>query len=139
MYLFRATEPRIFNFLDPKLLEDPHYPKKKFVRDFSDFMLREPDKSLVLVLVEEQELIGYLVAAALDEENLFIVQVYMDSHIANTRWPRRVLEETENFARDLRLKRLRAETRRSPEAFLRKWGFETATTIICKEIDYGSE
>jgi hypothetical protein len=141
MKLIRTTSPRVLEFIGPKLDGDSDYSPQQELEDFGQFMVQNPDLCYVGCLFDEEQsplkLCGCFVGfAPPHRSHLFLIQAWLEEWTQTTEWPRKLFDDLQSFARDRGLVEIRGETRRNPEAILRRWGFETLSTVVSFKLEY---
>ena len=131
MNLFRAKNPQVIDYLKDMLMSDGDTTKEEFAELFREFMTTNPDECFVLTLWDDSEIKGFMMCyIPYKRQHLFIAQAHIDKTLANTDWTRIAFSHVLAFAENNGLTEIRAETQRSPEAFLRRWGFENYSTTL---------
>ena len=130
MKLFRAQNPQVVDYLKDKLMPDRDTTKNVFAELLKEYMRSNPKECFVVTLWEGEEIKSFIISYIPYKRNhLFIAQVFMDNTL-DSKWPKLMFSQLIAFAEKNGLEEIRGETTRNPEACLRKWGFETYSTIL---------
>ncbi len=138
MRLLRTSNPKVIDVVRDHLIADRDYPVCNQAHDLREYMQAYPDSFYAILLIEDdpQELMGFVLAyIPPGRGHLFIVQAWLDPSTNGTEWPLEMFKDLQAFARSNDLSEIRAETTRSPKAFLRRWGFEEYSTILALLLD----
>jgi len=134
MRLIRAMNYKVIDAMRPHLIADRDYPLDQMANDLKLYMRARPDEFLALTLWEATELRAFILAyIPPGRKHLYIVQAWADD--VPKEEAELLFEEAKRFAKEHELSEIRAETIRSPEAFARRWGFETYSTIIAYKLN----
>lgn len=138
MITFRATQPEVFDLIAPKLVPDPELSQEIFLTLMKAYMTNNPADVLVIVVLEDKEVKGFLLSYKPPTRNtLFVHQAWIDSKFSKIHPDKgkELFDMAVEFARENELKAVRFETHRNPRSFIRKFGFKVYGTIMTLELE----
>jgi len=138
MNIFRAENPQVILLIKEYFVDDPGVDTDQVAAELMAFMASSPDKVLVILITDDEggkvDIKGFLIGWIPAERNYLMLHQakWIDlkfpekfPHAANS-----VFSRAEAFAEFNELKSIRAETSRSPESLLRKYGFIEFAKIL---------
>lgn len=139
MKIIQARSPVVIEYIKPLLLEDEDTPREVFASILAEVMDQDPDNTFIEVAFEQEECLGFIIARCMaGQKHVFVYQTWFGPELDNPTRDKMFLYLMQwSVSRDRYT--LRAETKRNPEAFKRRWGFEPYSEIISFSIpeDFG--
>ncbi|QDP56810.1 MAG: hypothetical protein Unbinned400contig1000_29 [Prokaryotic dsDNA virus sp.] len=137
MNVFRVTNPQAVDLIRDQLLNDDGVSRAQTQMELKAFMESNPADLLFLLATEEEnhkvEVRAFVIAwIPMGRDYLFLHQAFVEPKFSE-KYPhvsRSLFSRVVAFAEGNGLRSVRAETTRSPEAFMRKYGFETFSTNL---------
>ena len=135
MHLFATKNSNAVKLIKDFLIEDRDLDRDSIASMLEEFLDRGAEKCQFLLLIDEEEVVGFSFSyIPCLRDHLYIYQVYLDKRTAKTRWPQYLFSKIQAFAERQDLSEIRMETRRSSEAFTRRWGFTPLSTIMSYDL-----
>lgn len=128
----RAQNTEVLRYLEPHLVEDPDYTKEGFLQYLGDLLVHDRQHTFVLTAFNDKDqLVGFIIAYAPQGMAFtFVYQAWYDQKKVSPDLARLALSKLKNWTDMLGRPRILAETRRNPEACLRKWGFKEVSKTL---------
>jgi len=139
MRYLRGRSSAAVDFIEPYVLEDPDFPKDEFVARVKDALSNAPETTFVSLAFddegeyenEQDRLMAFVIATAQPERDfVFISQAWAREGLEGTEVQDRLMFKLCLWTENIEKTELRAETVRNPKALLRRWGFETISTVV---------
>lgn len=115
------------------LLSDGDYSKEAFAGALKTLLTGTPESTFILQAYDGEDLKAFLIAVAPPEQNhVFVLQAW--SSLEDNETPDRMFLRLCLWTESIGRMELRAESKRSPEAFLRRWNFEIFSNVLSFQI-----
>lgn len=130
MKVIRARQPEAVRYMLDYLVEEDDLKREKIAEVIKYNLTENPDDIYVLQAWEGEEIKAFLVATAPElSDFVFIFQAWCDPK-AEDNLSDRLFYRVLLWAHDLGRNEIRMETKRDPEAYKRKWGFEVFSYMM---------
>ncbi len=134
METVRAKNGIVFDVLKKYFNEDVRYlTKEDYVVHFKMLFKEHPEEMFVLVTLDDNKVIGYIIAALHETGNyIWIYMIYADSTMPMTE-TLKSLERLDNWAENaMGVDEIRGETFHDREEVFARYGYEYFSTIVSK-------
>lgn len=131
MKFIRVRNSAGVDYMEPRLLPDDDFPVGALVEALKDMLQHTPDGVFICQVWDGDEIRAFVIAFAPPNlAHVFIHQAWADETLQGTEIQDKLFLRLCLWAETLGRSELRAETKRNPEAFLRRWNFKPYSAIL---------
>ena len=131
MEIRRATNPSIIKFLNPLFTEDGAFTRDIIAKELFEIMIATPDEVFVIVIFEDDEILGFAVAWVQDDrEYIWLAQAYSKPGCDRCQGKVAIDLIKQWAIEKFNIHEIRFETDRNVKAIERAWGFKQHATVM---------
>lgn len=135
MKIIRVTSPSILPYLEPVMMDGPDNDKERVLRGLEMLLQHDPYSTFILVAVEEEEILAYLIAFRPEGYNYVVLQqAWTDTKRTTRDLADLFFLKLVSWAQNIEAPEIRMETRRPEGPFMRRWGFKPFSTLMTLDV-----
>ena len=123
MEVLRTRNPEIFKFIADKLIMEGEVSRVSLVEHYVGIMIRYPDDINVTVVLENDELKGFIIGQLLKNKTYVIISQAWAAHDMPTGGSLEAIKHIEEWTLAEGYKKIRMESTLNARALRRKYGF----------------
>ena len=134
MRILRAIHPEVLKYLPGKLVLDEGETEELVLSQIRELINRRDGRCFLPVCLDKEELKAFIVAVSHpDQTHVYVYQAWAEPGFPSI-LSKKMFLQLLLWTSALGHTHLRMETRRSPEGFMRRWGFEHYSTTMAYRI-----
>lgn len=135
MRYIRARATAAVDYMEGKLLPDDDFTEGALVEALKEMLINTPDGVFIGQVWDGDEIRAFVIALAPPSmSHVFVHQAWADPMLEGSKTQDKLFLRLCLWAESIGRGELRAETRRNPEAFLRRWGFTPYSQVLSYNI-----